>query len=647
VPEKPRATAKAPGPQTAAPKAADLGHPLRAIMPVEQARVGAELVQTIDARKLHAFLGVGRDFSTWLADRIDTYGFVEGVDFVCSAFDSPKPGNQTRRGGDRRSKAYHLTLDMAKELAMIERNERGREARRYFIACERALRAAGPAPALVMDAPTRQALGGIVKSVVVRQLEAVLERADAIERRLADLDRRLAGIGTAGADTARDHAPAVADAAAGPGQPGGGFVPALAVVLAEAAAGGTAGRCRRWSARACAGSVRPRGSRSAAPPRTAAAFSTPRRCGSGSRRRGRTWSPPARQPAARLLRAEPLRVPPRPRRSPPNHRRAGRRWAARDLAAAGPVQRRQHRLAQTPRAGHALNLRLPDRAARATIGPVTPEAFIAKWRANTRSEAAASKEHFTDLCALLGVPSPNTDATGAAYAFEKGVKKTTGGGGWADVWRRDCFGWEYKARGGDLEAAHEQLLRYAGALENPPLLITSDMERIVVRTNWTNVVSERREFRLEDLRDPAARELLHACWTDPERWRPAKTRQALTEDAAAEFAELARRLRARPRPAGGGALRQPPGVLPVRRGRRASARRAHGRPDRHRLFLWLPASVGADKNLVVIARDDDTTLGVLHSRFHEAWALRLGTSLEDCPRYTPARRSRPSPSRRG
>ena len=176
---------------------------------------------------------------------------------------------------------------------------------------------------------------------------------------------------------------------------------------------------------------------------------------------------------------------------------------------------------------------------------MTPESFIATWQANTRNEAAASKSHFLDLCTLLDVPPPHSDPSGATYAFEKGVRKASGSGGWADVWKRGCFGWEYKSRGGDLEAAHDQLLRYAGALENPPLLITSDMVRIVVRTNWTNAVSERREFGVEDLRDPTVRSLLKACWTDPERWRPAVTRQSLTEKAAGEFAELARRLRDR------------------------------------------------------------------------------------------------------
>jgi hypothetical protein len=181
----------------------------------------------------------------------------------------------------------------------------------------------------------------------------------------------------------------------------------------------------------------------------------------------------------------------------------------------------------------------------AIVAWMTPDQFISKWSENTRSEAAASKEHFLDLCALLGVPTPNSDATGASYAFEKGTKKAGGGGGWADVWKRGSFGWEYKSRGGDLEKAHEQLLRYAGALENPPLLICSDMERIIVRTNWTNAVSERHELALEDLRSAAVRDRLRACWIDPERWRPTKTRQALTEEAAGEFAELATRLRSR------------------------------------------------------------------------------------------------------
>ncbi|MYK15889.1 MAG: hypothetical protein F4050_17670 [Rhodospirillaceae bacterium] len=57
--------------------------------------------------------------------------------------------------------------------------------------------------------------------------------------------------------------------------------------------------------------------------------------------------------------------------------------------------------------------------------------------------------------------------------------------------------------------------------------------------------------------------------------------------------------------------------------------------SKHRLFVWLDAGVCPDHQLIVIARDDDTIFGILHSRYHEAWSLRLGTSLEDRPRYTP------------
>lgn len=84
--------------------------------------------------------------------------------------------------------------------------------------------------------------------------------------------------------------------------------------------------------------------------------------------------------------------------------------------------------------------------------------FIAKWQANTRTERAAAQEHFLDLCAVLGEPTPNSDPTGADYAFEKGAAKASGGSGWADVWRRERFAWEYKGKHKDLQAAHRQLL---------------------------------------------------------------------------------------------------------------------------------------------------------------------------------------------
>lgn len=71
----------------------------------------------IDARTLHKELGVGKDFTTWLKGRISKYEFVEKEDYK---FCSPKRGNQVSHGGDRKSKYYSLTLDMAKELSMVE-----------------------------------------------------------------------------------------------------------------------------------------------------------------------------------------------------------------------------------------------------------------------------------------------------------------------------------------------------------------------------------------------------------------------------------------------------------------------------------------------------------------------------------------------
>ena len=92
----------------------------------------------VNARALHAYMQVGKDFSNWIKDRIRSAGFVEGEDFTIV---SPVSANQTGRGGDRRSKEYHATMDMAKELAMLEKTKLGRQARRYFIDCEKQLRA--------------------------------------------------------------------------------------------------------------------------------------------------------------------------------------------------------------------------------------------------------------------------------------------------------------------------------------------------------------------------------------------------------------------------------------------------------------------------------------------------------------------------
>ena len=177
---------------------------------------------------------------------------------------------------------------------------------------------------------------------------------------------------------------------------------------------------------------------------------------------------------------------------------------------------------------------------------MTPDEFIAKWSASELNESQAAQEHFIDLCRMLGEPTPaEDDPAGERYCFERGARKDSGGGGWADVWKRDHFAWEYKGPHANLDAAFRQLRQYTLALDNPPLLIVCDLRRFRIHTSWTNSVSETHEFGLEGLRDAATRNKLKWALSDPERLRPGETRQALTERAAERFARLAQSLRDR------------------------------------------------------------------------------------------------------
>ncbi len=83
--------------------------------------------------------------------------------------------------------------------------------------------------------------------------------------------------------------------------------------------------------------------------------------------------------------------------------------------------------------------------------------FIAKWRHVELKERSAAQEHFLDLCHLLGHPTPaEADPAGEAFGFEKGIAKHDGGEGFADVWKKGFFGWEYKGRHKDLNAAYNK-----------------------------------------------------------------------------------------------------------------------------------------------------------------------------------------------
>jgi type II restriction/modification system DNA methylase subunit YeeA len=174
---------------------------------------------------------------------------------------------------------------------------------------------------------------------------------------------------------------------------------------------------------------------------------------------------------------------------------------------------------------------------------MTPEQFIDKWSRADRTERQAAQEHFIDLCRMLGEPTPNEAHDPDTYSFEKGVSKTDGSSGFADVWKRGCFGWEYKKDRANLDRAYQQLQLYSVALENPPLLVVSDTKRFRIYTNWTNTVQGKHEFVLEDLVHTETRELLRDVFRNPEKLKPAKTREQVTKEAAKEFSTIAERLR--------------------------------------------------------------------------------------------------------
>ncbi|MDP1901539.1 MAG: hypothetical protein Q8K96_13955 [Rubrivivax sp.] len=179
--------------------------------------------------------------------------------------------------------------------------------------------------------------------------------------------------------------------------------------------------------------------------------------------------------------------------------------------------------------------------------------FVRKWQAGSPAhelnERAGAQAHFIDLCRVLGVPEPGDPE---AYCFERGVTKTGSTAvnghhrtdGFADVWLKGHFAWEYKAPGKNLEGALKQLMMYALPLESPPLLVVSDRQRIEVHTHFTGTPSERHVFALEELTRPEVQQRLRALWLAPEQYKPRQTNRDITEQAARTFAGTAERLRA-------------------------------------------------------------------------------------------------------
>ncbi len=128
------------------------------LIPIFLGDIDSDTVQLVNARNLHQFIESSQDFSTWIKSRINDYSFIENVDYLLHKFMEQLPS------GAKHKIDYHITIDMAKELAMVERNDKGKQARRYFIDCEKRLlespkTAVADNPAAIHTAaPTRLAL---------------------------------------------------------------------------------------------------------------------------------------------------------------------------------------------------------------------------------------------------------------------------------------------------------------------------------------------------------------------------------------------------------------------------------------------------------------------------------------------------------
>lgn len=187
--------------------------------------------------------------------------------------------------------------------------------------------------------------------------------------------------------------------------------------------------------------------------------------------------------------------------------------------------------------------------------------FVRKWAAAQGGERATAQEHFVDLCRLLSEATPNeADPSGSVYAFEKGATRADGDG-FADVWLKDHFAWEYKGKRKDLAAAYRQVCEYREALGNPPLLVVCDIDRFEVHTNWTNTEKWVYRFSNQDILSDAAvavstapgpaadapaltaLRVLKALFEQPDLLKPRKTTEEITREAAKLFGEISDELR--------------------------------------------------------------------------------------------------------
>ncbi|EDO25329.1 predicted protein [Nematostella vectensis] len=145
-------------------------------LPITTTAISNENTQTVDARRLHEWLGSGKMFAHWIKQRIKLYGFVEGEDYL------PVLARKNERGQPRQE--YNITIDMAKHLAMMERNKQGHAARKYFIEMEK------QAKGMFAD---MQVMATMSQGDMHRMLAARADEMDAARAAL-DLEKEVAAV---------------------------------------------------------------------------------------------------------------------------------------------------------------------------------------------------------------------------------------------------------------------------------------------------------------------------------------------------------------------------------------------------------------------------------------------------------------------
>jgi hypothetical protein len=179
------------------------------------------------------------------------------------------------------------------------------------------------------------------------------------------------------------------------------------------------------------------------------------------------------------------------------------------------------------------------------LNSLSPQQFVARWQNTTLGERQSYQIHFIDVCNLVGHEPPTgegEDTHGRQFGFEANVRKSAGSQGFADVFYEGFFAIEYKAPGKyqDLNEAYQQLLQYREKLNNPPLLVVTDIQNWEIHTNWPNTEKRIYKFTNADIANkPSVVRMLGDLFTTPERLHPHKNTEQVTTAAADVFRLIA------------------------------------------------------------------------------------------------------------